>query len=263
MPGRQGRVRREAGQPQHVRRRSRWWRPRASTTAWCRWARRAAPSRIRCGPCSCCSEGEIGQVYHARGCASAAASRSATRRTNPCPPGSTGTGSSARRRCKPYSKNKFALQLALVLGYRQRRHRQPGRARNGHLPVGPGPRRLAREVASTGGKFIWQDDQETPNTQQTTFEFGDAQITFDVRNLPTPPEGLVARCTAPTTSATSSSASRLHGGGSRRIPGLQEHGGNDQRRSGRGAGAGKAREVREDDGRESDRERRRRDRRRT
>jgi predicted dehydrogenase len=45
-------------------------------------------------------------------------------------------------------------------------------------------------VSSTGGKFIWKDDQETPNTQQTTFDFGDAQMAFDVRNLPTPPEGL-------------------------------------------------------------------------
>jgi len=44
-------------------------------------------------------------------------------------------------------------------------------------------------VSSLGGKFIWQDDQETPNTQQTTFDFGDAQMTFDVRNLPTIPEG--------------------------------------------------------------------------
>lgn len=46
-------------------------------------------------------------------------------------------------------------------------------------------------VTSTGGKYIWKDDQETPNTQHAVFEFGDAQITFDVRNLPTPPEGLV------------------------------------------------------------------------
>lgn len=48
-------------------------------------------------------------------------------------------------------------------------------------------------VASNGGKYVWKDDQETPNTQQTTFEFGDRQVTFDVRNLPTPPEGLVAQ----------------------------------------------------------------------
>jgi hypothetical protein len=47
-----------------------------------------------------------------------------------------------------------------------------------------------KSVASTGGKFIWKDDQETPNTQQSTIHFGDAQITFDVRNLPTPPEGV-------------------------------------------------------------------------
>ncbi len=45
-------------------------------------------------------------------------------------------------------------------------------------------------VSSSGGKFVWKDDQETPNTQQTTFDFGEAQMTFEVRNLPTPPEGL-------------------------------------------------------------------------
>jgi predicted dehydrogenase len=47
-------------------------------------------------------------------------------------------------------------------------------------------------VSSSGGKFVWEDDQQTPNNQQTTFDFGDSQITFDVRNLPTPPEGLMA-----------------------------------------------------------------------
>jgi hypothetical protein len=40
-----------------------------------------------------------------------------------------------------------------------------------------------------GGKYAWVDDQETPNMLATTFEFGDAMMTFDVRNLPTPPEG--------------------------------------------------------------------------
>ena len=45
-------------------------------------------------------------------------------------------------------------------------------------------------VSSPGGKFVWDDDQETPNTLQTTFSFGnEAQLTFDTRNLPTPPEG--------------------------------------------------------------------------
>jgi predicted dehydrogenase len=40
-------------------------------------------------------------------------------------------------------------------------------------------------TVSTGGKYIWQDDQETPNTQQAVFDFGGAEIAFEVRNLPT------------------------------------------------------------------------------
>ncbi len=46
-----------------------------------------------------------------------------------------------------------------------------------------------RSVSSTGGKFVWQDDQETPNTQQAHFQFGSSQIVFDVRNLSSPNEG--------------------------------------------------------------------------
>jgi len=46
-----------------------------------------------------------------------------------------------------------------------------------------------RQVVSTGGKFLWDDDQETPNTQQAVFDYGDAQIVFEVRNLQTLGEG--------------------------------------------------------------------------
>jgi predicted dehydrogenase len=49
-----------------------------------------------------------------------------------------------------------------------------------------------KQVISSGGKFIWQDDQETPNTQTAAFTWADGEMTFDVRNLPTPPEGLAA-----------------------------------------------------------------------
>jgi predicted dehydrogenase len=47
-----------------------------------------------------------------------------------------------------------------------------------------------KQVTSTGGKFIWQDDQETPNMQHAAFVWGDGEMSFDVRNLPTPPEAL-------------------------------------------------------------------------
>ncbi len=54
-------------------------------------------------------------------------------------------------------------------------------------------RGLPKHVSSTGGKFIYQDDQETPNTQMAVCDYGDAQITFDVRGLITPGEGDVRR----------------------------------------------------------------------
>ena len=46
-----------------------------------------------------------------------------------------------------------------------------------------------RSVVSTGGKFIYKDDQETPNTQLATFDFGDCQLIFEVRGLLTGSEG--------------------------------------------------------------------------
>lgn len=91
---------------------------------------------------------------------------------------------------KPYSKNKFA--------YNWHWFWDTGNGDIGNQGVHEmdialwalGRTGWPRTVSSTGGKFAWKDDQETPNTQHAAFEFGDSQITFDVRNLPTPPEGL-------------------------------------------------------------------------
>ena len=48
---------------------------------------------------------------------------------------------------------------------------------------------LPKGVVSTGGKMVFDDDQETPNTQIASFDYGDAQLMFEVRGLPTGPEG--------------------------------------------------------------------------
>src|ERR1700686_5852672 len=44
---------------------------------------------------------------------------------------------------------------------------------------------MPTSVVSTGGKYIYQDDQETPNTQIATFDYGDAEVVFEVRVLTT------------------------------------------------------------------------------
>lgn len=48
---------------------------------------------------------------------------------------------------------------------------------------------LPSGVVSTGGKYVYQDDQETPNTQVATFDYGDAEMVFEVRGLPSNTEG--------------------------------------------------------------------------
>ncbi len=42
-----------------------------------------------------------------------------------------------------------------------------------------------------GGKFAYDDDQETPNTLTSTFDFGDSELVFEVRGLLTGAEGSV------------------------------------------------------------------------
>src|SRR5207302_1979461 len=44
-------------------------------------------------------------------------------------------------------------------------------------------RGLPKSVVSTGGKYVYEDDQETPNTQIATFDYGDAELVFEVRGL--------------------------------------------------------------------------------
>lgn len=46
-----------------------------------------------------------------------------------------------------------------------------------------------KSVVSTGGKFAYDDMQETPNTQFATFDYGGKEIQFEVRGLLTGSEG--------------------------------------------------------------------------
>jgi predicted dehydrogenase len=55
---------------------------------------------------------------------------------------------------------------------------------------GLGAKTLPRSVASMGGKFVYDDDQETPNTQMAVFDLGDGvELQFEVRGLITTEEG--------------------------------------------------------------------------
>jgi hypothetical protein len=48
---------------------------------------------------------------------------------------------------------------------------------------GLGKNVLPKKVHSSGGKFVYDDDQETPNTQLAVYEYDDCQLIFEVRGL--------------------------------------------------------------------------------
>jgi predicted dehydrogenase len=135
-------------------------------------------------------DGVIGTVYHARGLCFRRRFSIGHTPDEPVPAGLDWDRFLGPAQMKPYSKNKFA--------YNWHWFWDTGNGDIGNQGVhemdiclwGLGRTGWPMGVESAGGKFIWKDDQETPNTQQATFTFADAQMTFDVRNLPTPPEGV-------------------------------------------------------------------------
>jgi predicted dehydrogenase len=52
---------------------------------------------------------------------------------------------------------------------------------------------LPTSVSSTGGKYVYVDDQETPNTQLASFDYGEKELVFEVRGLLTGSEGGLPR----------------------------------------------------------------------
>jgi predicted dehydrogenase len=135
--------------------------------------------------------GTIGNVYGARGLCFRRRFSIGHTPDEPVPAGLNWDLFLGPAQLKPYSSNKFA--------YNWHWFWDTGNGDIGNQGVhemdiclwGLGRAGWPEAVSSTGGKFSWKDDQETPNVQQVSFDFGDAQMTFDVRNLPTPPEGLV------------------------------------------------------------------------
>ena len=104
------------------------------------------------------------------------------------PPGSTGTlprtGADAQ-----VLRESVQVQLALVLGHGQRRHRQPGRSRNGFRALGVWASGCRCRWSPRAVNIVYDDDQETPNTQLASFNYGPKELVFEVRGLPTGGEG--------------------------------------------------------------------------
>ena len=136
------------------------------------------------------AEGAIGKVYMARGlCFNRRRSIGHTP-DEPVPPGLDWDKFLGPAQMKPYSKNKFAYNWHWFWDTGNGDIGNQGIHQMDIARWGLG-RGLPTRVVSTGGKYIYQDDQQTPNTQIATFDYGDAEIVFEVRGLVSGSEGFI------------------------------------------------------------------------
>ena len=91
---------------------------------------------------------------------------------------------------KPYSKNKFAYTWHWFWDTGNGDIGNQGVHEMDIASWALGRTDWPTTAMSTGGKYVWKDDQETPNTLISALNFGDVAVAFEVRNLPTPTEAL-------------------------------------------------------------------------
>jgi len=138
-------------------------------------------------------DGVIGEVYMARGMCYRRRRSIGTTPVEPVPAGLDWDLFLGPAPMRPYSKNRFA--------YNWHWFWDTGNGDIGNQGVhemdicrwglGLTADDEPLSVVSSGGKFIWQDEQETPNTQQAMFSYRGKEIQFDVRNLNTGTESQI------------------------------------------------------------------------
>ena len=135
-------------------------------------------------------DGAIGTLYQARALCFRRRFSIGHTPDEPVPPGLDWDKFLGPAQYKPYSKNKFA--------YNWHWFWDTGNGDIGNQGVhemdiaiwGINRHEWPKTVMSSGGKYTWKDDQETPNTLLSAYNFGDVELVFDVRNLPTPTEAM-------------------------------------------------------------------------
>jgi predicted dehydrogenase len=129
-------------------------------------------------------EGVIGKLYLAKGLCYKRRKSIGRTPEQPVPPGIDWDIFLGPAPMRPFSQNRFA--------YNWHWFWDTGNGDIGNQGVhemdiarwGLGEIAFPKSVVSTGGKFLYDDDQETPNTQRVTFDYGNGkQIVFEVRGL--------------------------------------------------------------------------------
>jgi predicted dehydrogenase len=134
-------------------------------------------------------DGAIGKLYMAKALCFKRRKSIGKTPVEPVPPGLDWDKFLGPAPMRPYTKNRFA--------YNWHWFWDTGNGDIGNQGVhemdvarwGLGEVTWPKSVVSTGGKYAYDDDQETPNTQLATLQYPGMDLIFEVRGLLTGPEG--------------------------------------------------------------------------
>ena len=128
-------------------------------------------------------EGVIGKLYLAKGLCYKRRQSIGKQPDGPIPPGvdyNLWLGPAPQR---PFNPNRFHYNWHWFWDYGNGDIGNQGVHEMDIARWGLGKDTLPRKVSSSGGRFAYDDDQETPNTQLATFEYDDCHLVFEVRGL--------------------------------------------------------------------------------
>jgi predicted dehydrogenase len=147
---------------------------------------RSSPLKIRAA--GLLKEGVIGDVYLAKGLCFKRRRSIGRTPEEPVPPGIDWDKFLGPAPMRPFTKNRFRYNWHWFWDTGNGDIGNQGVHEMDMARWGMGDLQMPKSVVSTGGKFVYDDDQETPNTQYACFEYGPRQIHFEVRGLLTGPE---------------------------------------------------------------------------
>jgi hypothetical protein len=153
---------------------------------------RSTPHKIRA--MQMLKDGVIGPLYAAKGLCFKRRKSIGKTPLEPVPPGLDWSLFLGPAQMKEYSKNRFAYNWHWFWDTGNGDIGNQGIHEMDMCRWGLGDIGFPTTAVSTGGKFVYDDDQETPNTQMASLGYGAREILFEVRGLLTGPEaGLPVR----------------------------------------------------------------------
>ena len=133
--------------------------------------------------------GVIGKVYLAKGLCYKWRESIGHKTDGPTPPGLDWDEFLGPAPTRPYNENRYRYNWNFFWDTGNGDIGNQGIHEMDIARWGLGKQGMPGRVVSTGGKYVFDDDQETPNTQHATFDYGDSELEFEVRGMSTGSEG--------------------------------------------------------------------------